>query len=119
MPALDKSMDTPNHYRDLLEQILKENEKTDLSDNNDAETRVIFDRNTDNYQLMRIGWQGTKRIYHCFIHASIRNQKIWIEQDYTEPGLAVLLLEQGVPKQDIVLAFQAPFKRAYTEFAVG
>lgn len=68
---------------------------------------------------MRIGWQGAKRVYHCFRHASIRNNKIWIDQEFTEPSLAVLLLEQGIPKEDIVLVFQAPFKRELTGFATG
>ncbi len=47
-------MDRLNQYRDSLENILKNNESTDLADST-AETRVITDRNTDNYQLMRIG----------------------------------------------------------------
>jgi XisI protein len=29
------------------------------------------------------------------------------------------LVEMGVPKQDIVLAFQSPFMRQLSEFAVG
>jgi hypothetical protein len=78
-----------NQYRDWLEGILKNNEQTDLAGST-AETRVIIDCNTDNYQLMRIGWQGEERVYHCFMHASFRNNKIWIEQDFTEPSLAVL-----------------------------
>jgi XisI protein len=111
-------MDKLVHYRVLLEEILRLDENTDLADSS-AETRVIIDLKTDNYQLMRIGWEGqSKRVYHCYIHASIRNQKIWIEQDFTEPGLALQLLERGVPSEDIVLAFQAPLNRPFTGFAV-
>ncbi|HFA48964.1 MAG TPA: XisI protein, partial [Bacteroidetes bacterium] len=29
------------------------------------------------------------------------------------------LMEKGVPKEDIVLAFQSPFKRPYTGFATA
>jgi hypothetical protein len=109
-------MDKLDHYRQLLMRLLRENQHADVSDST-AETQVIADTESDNYQLMQIGWQGNKRIYHCFIHASIRNNKIQIEQDFTEPGLAVLLLEQGVPKSDIVLAFHSPMQRQYTDFA--
>jgi hypothetical protein len=45
--------------------------------------------------------------------------KIWIQQDGTEVGIANQLVELGVPKSDIVLGFNPPMMREYTEFAVG
>jgi hypothetical protein len=45
--------------------------------------------------------------------------KIWIEEDMTEDGIATYFLEQGVPREDIVLAFHPPFIRPLTEFAVA
>jgi len=45
--------------------------------------------------------------------------KIWIEEDMTEDGIATYFLEQGVPREDIVLAFHPPFMRPLTEFAVA
>lgn len=44
----------------------------------------------------------------------IKDGKIWIERDGTEIGVANELVEAGVPKQDIVLAFKAPYKRKFT-----
>jgi hypothetical protein len=41
-----------------------------------------------------------------------------LEVDRTEDGFAKRLVEHGVPKHDIVLAFHAKYKRPYTEFAV-
>jgi hypothetical protein len=35
-----------------------------------------------------------------------------------EVGIANELVERGVPKKGIVLAFHSPFKRQFTEFAV-
>jgi hypothetical protein len=43
--------------------------------------------------------------------------KFWIEDDMTEEGIATDLLQAGVPKEDIVLAFQPPEARQFTEFA--
>ena len=40
-----------------------------------------------------------------------------MQHDGTEEGVAALLAERGVPKSDIVLGFQAPYKRKYTGFA--
>ncbi|KAF3885538.1 hypothetical protein DA73_0400008760 [Tolypothrix bouteillei VB521301] len=39
------------------------------------------------------------------MHLEIKDSKIWIQHDGTEVGIATLLLEQGVPKEDIVLGF--------------
>jgi hypothetical protein len=54
-----------------------------------------------------------------FLFARIHNGKIWIEEDNTEEGLASLLVEAGVPKEDIVLAFHPPELRDLTEYAVA
>lgn len=47
-----------------------------------------------------------------------RTEEILIQHDGTEEGIANRLVDMGVPKEDIVLAFHAPYKRKYTEFAV-
>jgi len=47
------------------------------------------------------------------------NDKIWIQQDGTEVGIANQLVDLGVPKQDIVLGFDPPNLRKYTDFAVS
>lgn len=49
----------------------------------------------------------------------ILNDKIWIQKDNTETGIANLLTEKGIPKKDIVLSFYPPAHRELTEFAVG
>jgi hypothetical protein len=49
----------------------------------------------------------------------IKDSKIWIQHDGTESGVANELVELGVSKEDIVLAYHPPYKRAYTTFAVA
>jgi len=48
-----------------------------------------------------------------------KNGKIWIQHDGTERGVANDLVEWGVPKEAIVLAFHAPYRWQYTGFAVN
>jgi hypothetical protein len=45
--------------------------------------------------------------------------KIWVQHDGTEDAIADQLVEKGVPKQEIVLAYHAPNVRKYTDFAPG
>jgi hypothetical protein len=47
------------------------------------------------------------------------DRKFWIEEDWTEDGIAADLVRAGVPKEDIVLAFHEPGMRQYTDFAAA
>ena len=65
-----------------------------------------------------MGWEGKKKIRNIQVHIRIKNNKIYIEEDWTEEGIANELLREDVPKEDIVLAFHDPETRKHTEFAV-
>ncbi|MEZ4660275.1 MAG: XisI protein [Caldilineaceae bacterium] len=85
----------------------------------DFEVAVAFDDEHGHYILRRIGWSPTQHYKYTDIHISIRDGKIWIEEDMTEDGMANELLARGVPHEDIVLGFQPPKMRPHTEFAVA
>lgn len=46
-------------------------------------------------------------------------EKIWIQHDGTEDGVANDLVKAGVPRDQIVLAFKSPDLRQHTDFAVA
>ncbi|MHC5778538.1 element excision factor XisI family protein, partial [Nostoc sp.] len=46
-----------------------------------------------------------------------KDDKIWIQRDFTEEGIANQLVELGVPTTDIVLGFRSPYVRQFTGFA--
>lgn len=112
---MDKIKTFQTHLKNILNRHYEEDKNSFLE--YDMQ-RVIDDKN-GHYLLLRIGWDGMKRKYSTLLHLDIKNEKIWIQEDYTEEGIATDLLELGVTKEDIVLAFQAPIKRPFTEFAVG
>lgn len=111
-------MDPLEQYRALVKNLLSEL-ATIKPAATEVEPQLVFDDEHNSYQLMYIGWNGSWRLHGAVIHVRLRNDKIWIEEDGTEDGFAAHLLEAGVPKSDIVLAFHAPWKRQYTEFAVA
>lgn len=104
-------------YRTYVQQLIKQygNYKPSYGD---IEVQTIFDTERDHYQLVNVGWHNHQRIRGCVLHVDIRGEKIWIQHDGTEKGIANDLVALGVPKEDIVLAFHAPYKRQYTGFAV-
>lgn len=85
----------------------------------DIEVQIIIDRENKHYQLVNVGWNKNQRVRGCVIHIDIKDNRIWIQHDGTEDGVANELVEMGIPKQDIVLAFHAPYKRQYTNFGVN
>jgi hypothetical protein len=111
-------MDKLELYRKEIEEIIKKygNYKPSYGD---VEVQLIFDKEHDHYQLVNVGWDGDERIRGCLLHIDLKNDKIWIQHDGTEIGVANELVALGIPKEDIILAFHAPSRRKYTEFAVS
>ena len=105
-------------YRTYIQDVIKQYGDYKTISGEAVETQTIFDTMHDHYQLVRAGWRNKRRIYGCVVHMDIKDGKIWIQHDGTEIGLANELVALGVPKEDIVLAFHAPYKRPYTGFAV-
>jgi hypothetical protein len=110
-------MDKVAHYRAYIHDILTEYAQYRPS-SGDVDIEIIIDPTHDHYQLVTVGWNGYERIHGSLLHVDIKDGKIWIQYDGTEEGIANRLVEQGVPKTDIVLAFHTPFRRQFTGFAV-
>jgi hypothetical protein len=83
----------------------------------DVDTEVISDDEHGQYMLMRIGWRGETRVRRALFYLRLRNDRIWIEEDWTKDGIANELVQAGVPRQNIVLAFQEPVVRSAAERA--
>ena len=111
-------MEKLEQYRNYIQQVLLDHAKRSSS-NDGVETQIIFDPERDHYQLMYVGWYNKRRVYGPVLHLDIKDGKIWVQWNGTEEDIASSLVELGVLKQDIVLGFQAPYKRQFTEFAVG
>jgi hypothetical protein len=84
-----------------------------------VETVVVEDPAQGIFLLQRLGWHAGKRINNVVILARVRDGKVWVEEDNTDLCFADELVSAGVPKEDIVLAFQPPERRHLTEFAVA
>ncbi|GAB4410236.1 MAG: hypothetical protein OHK0039_14450 [Bacteroidia bacterium] len=83
------------------------------------DTQLLLDDPQGHYYLMHIGSDGYTRIHACLIHIDLKGEKIWVQRDGTEYGVANKLVDLGVPREDIVLGFQAPYPQPYTNFAAA
>ncbi|KOR31648.1 hypothetical protein TI05_12265 [Achromatium sp. WMS3] len=103
-------------YQVIIKSILAEHTKLKPS-YGDIEPHLLVDDTSQNYVLIDIGWNDMRYVYGSVIHIQLKNEKIWIHYDGTEDGVAMELVDAGIPKQDIVLGFRHPTVRQYTEFA--
>ena len=110
-------MDKLTRYREIIQKILKN--YSDRRSDDIVESQTIFDRERDHYQIVNVGWNKDKRIYGCVIHLDIKNGKIWLQYNGTEIDIAEELVDLGVPRTDIVLGFQAPYRRKFTDYATS
>lgn len=112
-------MDSLNlEYRDVIEKILKDYAGF-LGNDRQVQVELVFDRERDHYLLVETGWQNGYRIYGTLLHIDIIDNKLWIQHDGTEEGIALDLVAAGIPKQQIVLGFRSPEQRKHTEFAIA
>jgi len=111
-------MDRLDHYRELIRRILAQHASIPYS-NADLRQEVVFDSEHDRYLLIALGRENKRRVHDCMIHVDIIDDKIWIQYDGTEYGVAQELIDAGVPRDHIVLGFKSPELRKHTEFATA
>jgi len=111
-------MDTLAFYRDVVRRLIQEYAGYKPS-HGQIETEAIVDPTRDHYEVMNVGWDGTRRVHGSVIHIDIINGKIWIQHDGTNRPVADALLEAGVPREAIVLGFHPANLRQHTGFAVA
>ena len=112
-------MDKVTFYQQIIKKVLTEYEKISSQVTiPGVEEVMVFDDDRAHYLWLNVGWQNGERVKSISVHVRIKNEKIYIEEDWTEEGIATDLLREGVATEDIVLAFYDPQTRKLTEFAV-
>ena len=112
-------MDKVAKYRQIIETLLSKRLKTRLANNPDAQPHLIRDPEKDEYALLWVGWSGKSYRHGLMFHLQIINGKVWIHEDRTDYDIANRLIEEGIPKSDIVLGYVAPYIRDSAGFAAA
>lgn len=111
-------MDTLNHYQQIIIEVLHEYQSQFRKTSKDLKNEIVMDKENHHYQFLWTGWERDYHVFSVAFHIDIIDDKIWIQQDNTEIGIADLLVEKGISPSAIVLAYFAPAHRKLTEFAV-
>jgi len=112
-------MDKIKKYQKIIKKIIKKHHSPIIKHNYDEyESQIVFDDEHGHYYLINVGWNEYDKIFSCMLYIDLKEDKIWIHQDWTE-GVVDDFLKMGVPKSDLVLAFLAPYKRPYATIAAA
>jgi XisI protein len=109
-----------NKYQSIIINYLNERALIKAANISDCENVVIADTKNHNYQLITMGWIGTKYVHSISFHLDIAvNGKIWIRANWTDIDIAEILESHGIPKSDIVLGFYPAYMREMSDYAVA
>jgi len=113
---MEKVIQYKNIVRTLLEEIAAMSPSTE-----EVETQVIMDEERGHYLLFAVGWEKSRWIYFTFFHVDVKpDGRVWLQHDGTDLRVAEQLIKRGIPKNNIVVGFQAPFVRPMMDgFAVA
>jgi hypothetical protein len=85
----------------------------------ELESLPVFDHERRRYVLMMVVWLNGRRVHYALIHVNVIGDRIWIQYDGTEDGIAGELEQAGIPRERIVLGFHPEWKRPMTGYAVA
>ena len=83
------------------------------------ENQAVIDTQHNHYQVMSVGWDKDERVHDCIMHIDLKDGKVWIQSNATDVDIAEELLEEGLTKEEIVLAMHPLHLRKYTGYAVN
>ncbi|MBE9256500.1 element excision factor XisI family protein, partial [Dolichospermum sp. LEGE 00246] len=58
----------------------------------DIDQVLMFDDQRSQYLWFNIGWKNNKRVKSISVYVRIKNEKIYIEEDWTEEGIATWIV---------------------------
>ena len=105
-------MDKLENYRQILQKIVKRHAQFQPA-NGEIETHAVIDTENDDYMVVDSGWnEKGRRIYDVVLHFRLQNDTVHIERNNTDAEIVQELLESGIEKDDIILAYNAlPYQR--------
>ena len=105
-------MDRIENYRRILQRVVKRHAQFQPA-NGDIQTHAVCDHETDEFMVIDSGWnEKGRRIYDVVLHFRLQDGIVHVERDNTDAEIVRELLDSGIAKDDIILAYNAlPFQK--------
>lgn len=99
-------MDKQQKYQEAIIAFLEDYSQIKPSSWKNVQNQVIIDPLNNHYQLVRVGWHNGEHIHYAVFHFDLVNGKVLIQENRTDLPVIDELVDLGIHKNDIVLAFQ-------------
>jgi hypothetical protein len=94
-------METITIYSNAIQQILTEYAEYITTDDI-LQIETLFDTQRHHYQIVVLGWQNNKRVYHNLIHLDIIDGQVWVQNNDTQFTLSEDFERFNICKKDII-----------------
>lgn len=111
-------MDRIEAYKKIIQDCLMEEADKPINPNYAVPCVFVQDQLADRFILLAKGWLKKRYVHYFIYHIEIIDEKIWIHEDRTDTGIALALVERGIPKSAIILGYLPNYARALSEFGV-
>jgi hypothetical protein len=111
-------MDKLERYRQIVRRVIEDYASYKPS-HGQIDAEAIVDPHRDHYEVMLVGWDGTRRVHGAVVHIDIIGGKVWLQYDGTSRPVADELEAAGIPREDIVLAFHPAELRPLTGYGIA
>ena len=98
-------MEKLEKYKKIVIDFLEEYAQINYANAPNLEQQVIADATRNHFELVSIGWHKGQFIHEVVFHFDIKDNKIWIQQNWTDIKPSKTLIEKGVHPNDIVIGF--------------
>ena len=110
---MDKKIET---YQNIITSILKDYADSFNQTPKSIEAKLVFDYERRSFQVLNIGWRNGEYFFYVVFHLDIRNDKVWLNENRTDILIAQMLVEHGIPTNNIVLGLQSPETRVLSGY---
>lgn len=111
-------MDSSIKYKSIVRSIIEEYGSI-KSPSSAITPQIIMDEDRGQFMLLASNWHDDSRSYGPYLHLQVNNGKVYVQYNGTDIHIAQELVAKDVAKDDIVLEFQAPYKREHTGYAIA
>jgi hypothetical protein len=110
----------PTHtYSNAIQQILTEYAEYMTTDDDVLQIETLFDTKRHHYQIVVLGWQNNKRIYHNLIHLDIINGQIWVQNNNTQFTLIEDFDRLNIPRKALVNGLISARRRQFRDYELA
>lgn len=106
-------------YKQIIQKELEYRQSIKIYNGPDLSRHLIINADKTEFVLLDVGWFNKRYISDLVFHIEIKNQKIWIHEDNTDIDIASVLVNEGIPKCDIVLGFLPNYAKELSEYAIA